>query len=147
MNWCHFLEWIQKCIYSWFLMKWWKWLAGGCQRSTSFVWITPHTVLNLWIFLTFSIEKIYSPFAAPPKPSDDDFIETEPGKHDSTQNTIAVDINYSFFKNEQNGKQVFFGIAVCALPNCLGEDDLIFISNIEIVILISLAFFCLLIAR
>ena len=54
-----------------------------------------------------------------------DFIATKPGEHAPSENTIAVKVNYDFFKNKQNGMQVFFGIAVCADTKCDGKAVLI----------------------
>lgn len=48
-------------------------------------------------------------------------IDTNPGGHNPTENTITVKINTTYFKNEYNGKQVFFGIAVCEASKCTGK--------------------------
>lgn len=48
-------------------------------------------------------------------------VTTKPGQHDLTENTISIDINTEYFKNNENGKQVFFGIAVCAESKCKGK--------------------------
>lgn len=57
---------------------------------------------------------------APPV-TDIEPVTTKPGEHRPTTNTITVDINTEYFKKGDNGKQVFFGIAVCAKSNCVGK--------------------------
>lgn len=59
-------------------------------------------------------------FLAPPVSSITP-VETKSGKHKPTTTTITIDINTEYFKNEVNGKQVFFGIAVCAVLKCDGK--------------------------
>lgn len=59
-------------------------------------------------------------FAAPDV-SNIEPIATKPGEHIKTQNTITLEINKEYFRNDLNGKQVLFGIAVCAESKCQGE--------------------------
>lgn len=47
-------------------------------------------------------------------------VTTKVGQHNLTENTITVDINTDYFKNDDDGKQVFFGVAVCAESRCIG---------------------------
>lgn len=58
-------------------------------------------------------------FSAPPV-SDIEPVSTKAGEHKQTTTTITIDINTEYFKNNENGKQVFFGVAVCAESNCKG---------------------------
>lgn len=48
-------------------------------------------------------------------------ITTKHGQHISTGYTITIDINTTYFKNDENGKQVFFGVVLCAESKCEGE--------------------------
>lgn len=59
-------------------------------------------------------------FAAPDV-SNIEPIATKPGEHIQTQNTITLEINVEYFRNNLNGIQVLFGIAVCAEFRCKGE--------------------------
>lgn len=59
-------------------------------------------------------------FAAPPVTNIQP-VTTKPGQYIATENTITIDINTEYFKNDENGKQVFFGIAVCAESKCEGK--------------------------
>lgn len=59
-------------------------------------------------------------FAAPDV-SNIEPIATKSGEHIQTQNTITLEINKEYFRNDLNGKQVLFGIAVCAESKCQGE--------------------------
>lgn len=59
-------------------------------------------------------------FAAPDV-SNIEPIATKSGEHIKTQNTITLEINKEYFRNDLNGKQVLFGIAVCAESKCQGE--------------------------
>lgn len=58
--------------------------------------------------------------AAPPV-TDIEPVTTNLREHISTENTITIEINTEYFKNDNNGKQVFFGIAVCAKSKCEGK--------------------------
>lgn len=59
-------------------------------------------------------------FPAPPvtniKP-----ITTTQEEYKPTTNTITLNINTTYFKIDENGKQVFGGIAVCAESKCKGN--------------------------
>lgn len=59
-------------------------------------------------------------FPAPPvtniKP-----ITTTQEEYKPTTNTITLNINTTYFKIDENGIQVFSGIAVCAEPKCEGK--------------------------
>lgn len=59
-------------------------------------------------------------FPAPPvtniKP-----ITTTQEEHKPTTNTIPLNINTTYFNIDENGKQVFGGIAVCAESKCKGN--------------------------
>ena len=59
-------------------------------------------------------------FTAPPV-LDNQQNKSESWKHVITQNTIYIDVKVEFFKNEINGRQRLFGIAVCAVSNCHGD--------------------------
>lgn len=48
-------------------------------------------------------------------------VTTKPGQYNLTENTITVDINTEYLKNDENGKQVFFGVALCAEARCIGK--------------------------
>ncbi|XP_061176849.1 receptor-type tyrosine-protein phosphatase beta-like isoform X2 [Saccostrea echinata] len=61
------------------------------------------------------------PAGAPPLDNNMELITTKAGDHKPSQQTITVEINTSFFKNDLNGKQVFFGIAVCEKSKCAGQ--------------------------
>lgn len=58
---------------------------------------------------------------AAPNVSNIEPIATKSGEHIQTQNTITLEINIKYFRNDLNGKQVLFGIAVCAESKCQGE--------------------------
>lgn len=47
-------------------------------------------------------------------------VTTQSGQK-STENTISIDINPEYFKDDENGKQVFFGVVVCAESMCIGK--------------------------
>lgn len=59
-------------------------------------------------------------FPAPPVTNIEP-ITTTPVEHKPTQNTIPININTTYFNNDENGKQVFVGIAVCAELKCKGK--------------------------
>lgn len=48
-------------------------------------------------------------------------IETKPGNHVRTKTTITIKFDTELFKNDSNGRIVFFGIAVCEKSQCGGE--------------------------
>lgn len=59
-------------------------------------------------------------FSAPPVTNIEP-LTTKPGEHKRTTNTITIEINTTYFKNNDNGKQVFVGVAVCAESKCKGK--------------------------
>ncbi|XP_052712082.1 receptor-type tyrosine-protein phosphatase eta-like isoform X2 [Crassostrea angulata] len=65
---------------------------------------------------------IYQASPGPPDVSNIEPIATKPGEHIKTQNTITLEINKEYFRNDLNGKQVLFGIAVCAESKCQDMD-------------------------
>lgn len=83
-----------------------------------FVWLG---FLGGFLFLV-NFVNLYSlfHFSAPPV-SNIEPVSTKPGEHKRTENTITIEIDTEYFMNNDNGKQVFFGIAVCAKSNCKGK--------------------------
>lgn len=72
--------------------------------------------------LTFLIPNQNSLFDFPAPPVINlEAVTTKTGQHKSTENTITIDIITEYFKNDENGKQVFFGVAVCAESKCKGK--------------------------
>lgn len=59
-------------------------------------------------------------FPAPPV-SNITPITTTQEEHKPTTNTISLNINTTYFNINENGKQVFGGIAVCAESKCKGN--------------------------
>eukprot|EP00105_Crassostrea_gigas_P034363 XP_019918511.1 PREDICTED: receptor-type tyrosine-protein phosphatase beta [Crassostrea gigas] len=62
--------------------------------------------------------QIYRAPAGPPPVTNIDPLTTKPGEHKSTTKTITIEINTTYFNIDENGKQVFGGIAVCAESKC-----------------------------
>ncbi|XP_061176197.1 phosphatidylinositol phosphatase PTPRQ-like [Saccostrea echinata] len=61
------------------------------------------------------------PAGPPPLDNNKELITTRPGDHKPSLQTITVEVNTDFFKNDLNGKQVFFGIAVCEKSKCASQ--------------------------
>lgn len=75
-----------------------------------------------WGLLFYLMNLHYSLFDfSAPSVTDLKPVTTKPGQHDLTEYTITIDINTEYFKNDENGKQVFFGVAVCAKSKCEGK--------------------------
>nr|XP_034332445.1 receptor-type tyrosine-protein phosphatase eta isoform X3 [Crassostrea gigas] len=66
--------------------------------------------------------QVYQASPGPPDVSNIEPIATKSGEHIKTQNTITLEINKEYFRNDLNGKQVLFGIAVCAESKCQDVD-------------------------
>ncbi|XP_062601753.1 tyrosine-protein phosphatase 10D-like, partial [Saccostrea cucullata] len=64
------------------------------------------------------------PAGSPPIDYSVDLISTKPGQHKSTQQSITVELNTDFFKNDLNGNQVLFGITVCEESKCKNQGSL-----------------------
>lgn len=59
-------------------------------------------------------------FSAPPVTNIEPITTTQE-EHKPSTNTIPLNINTTYFNIDENGKQVFGGIAVCAKSNCKGN--------------------------
>ncbi|XP_062566535.1 protein sidekick-2-like, partial [Saccostrea cucullata] len=64
------------------------------------------------------------PAGSPPIDYSVELISTKPGQHRSSWQTITVELNTDFFKNDLNGKQVLFGITVCEESKCTDQGSL-----------------------
>lgn len=72
-----------------------------------------------WFFLIINLNRFFD-FPAP-LVNNIEAVTTKPGQYKSTENTITININIEYFKNDENGKQVFFGVAVCTESKCKGK--------------------------
>ncbi|XP_062583571.1 receptor-type tyrosine-protein phosphatase delta-like [Saccostrea cucullata] len=71
------------------------------------------------------------PAGRPPIDNNVELISTVPGQHKSSQQTITVELNTDFFRNDLNGKQVLFGITVCEESKCTDQGSLSMKENWE----------------
>ncbi|XP_062620048.1 phosphatidylinositol phosphatase PTPRQ-like, partial [Saccostrea cucullata] len=71
------------------------------------------------------VQQTYTvPAGPPPIDKNMSLITTKPDEHKPSYHTITVDVNIDFFKNDLNGKQVLFGIAVCEESKCTFQGTL-----------------------
>ncbi|XP_062583572.1 receptor-type tyrosine-protein phosphatase eta-like [Saccostrea cucullata] len=76
--------------------------------------------------LTYTI-----PSGRPPIDNNIELISTMPGLHKSSQQTITVELNTDFFRNDLNGILVLFGITVCEKSKCKNHGSLSVKENWE----------------
>ncbi|XP_062596362.1 receptor-type tyrosine-protein phosphatase delta-like [Saccostrea cucullata] len=71
------------------------------------------------------------PAGRPPIDNNIELISTMPGLHKSSQQTITVELNTDFFRNDLNGILVLFGITVCEKSKCKNHGSLSVKENWE----------------